>query len=715
MARLSSENYNNPTPTATPDSSGKRRALLNLFRGGNSRPSLETDSEPSSAMETSPTSPDVTKPGLEKVGLSPSDRKPSYKKNKKKNRKNKKSMSPRDSLEKPQESLADIFRNTQPLNASRPLSAQQVNTQGLVMQPLDAHPPNMHPVDTPKVDAPKLDTPGVIYGVNRPDEVTESDIAKSDMATQQIHEFPPPPMTREELWAWKQERAMGKAGDKATGDKTKRDVETHAIEKSGKEELASPPAIIQSTAVDTKTKTKAVANPAAPCFVPKTQPAPAAAKTRLAPPAAWGSNFQDLIRNNDRENYEKAQEDYKRKGGATFQPELQETYIDPRGKRQTTVHNKVSFVETGKTDKGFEGTSGCPSDLTNAGATQVKDFALGESNGMQLPLHDSKEYPPIASSAPASPTSLPKYEAKPRPSELSGPADDDAIKPFVFGEPSSRNAISVGQLSDGIRVASSKMEDAIPEHIYSTSIEDVIAEQDKELAIDSAATKNTAADHESDAAAEHADEEALRRENLCVESTGVVPKNAPEPEKPRLAGVEVPEQLANVVNNVSQNIDNVVPKQVGDLVKNVPKKVSNLVNTASQYIDEEEQWLDTAIKNAHRAVKNMQTTPSATIINIKPTSPDTIGGAWAALTVLVLFPFAFFYPLTFFIVVWRIMVVLCTYVPLGKALGWNEQDYFLDVPQFFVERLWDIACETIAEKVVRKFHEEDEIDEEAEN
>jgi hypothetical protein len=64
---------------------------------------------------------------------------------------------------------------------------------------------------------------------------------------------------------------------------------------------------------------------------------------------------------------------------------------------------------------------------------------------------------------------------------LSEQGDDDAIKPFVFRKPCSRNTIRVGQLSDDIKVSSPK-KDFIAEHISSTSTEDVVAAQDNEPA-----------------------------------------------------------------------------------------------------------------------------------------------------------------------------------------------------------------------------------------
>ena len=59
----------------------------------------------------------------------------------------------------------------------------------------------------------------------------------------------------------------------------------------------------------------------------------------------WG-NFHAQIRANDRENYAKAQERFERMGGEAFRPEIRETYIDPRGTSQTTLHSKVYPVES---------------------------------------------------------------------------------------------------------------------------------------------------------------------------------------------------------------------------------------------------------------------------------------------------------------------------------------------------------------------------------
>ncbi|KAF2682115.1 hypothetical protein K458DRAFT_72325 [Lentithecium fluviatile CBS 122367] len=66
----------------------------------------------------------------------------------------------------------------------------------------------------------------------------------------------------------------------------------------------------------------------------------------IAPPAdkGWG-NFHANIRRDDRENLVKAQETFERMGGASFRPEIRETYVDAQGKTHTTVHGPVGGIE----------------------------------------------------------------------------------------------------------------------------------------------------------------------------------------------------------------------------------------------------------------------------------------------------------------------------------------------------------------------------------
>jgi hypothetical protein len=66
-----------------------------------------------------------------------------------------------------------------------------------------------------------------------------------------------------------------------------------------------------------------------------------------ARPVAKGwDDFQSQIRRDDKAVKEKAQEKFERAGGAACRPEFNETYIDPKGKKLKTVHQKVAPVAT---------------------------------------------------------------------------------------------------------------------------------------------------------------------------------------------------------------------------------------------------------------------------------------------------------------------------------------------------------------------------------
>jgi hypothetical protein len=56
---------------------------------------------------------------------------------------------------------------------------------------------------------------------------------------------------------------------------------------------------------------------------------------------AWG-NFAAVIKQDDQEKIAKAKEDEKRDAGATFRPEILESYKDLSGKSESTVHEKVA-------------------------------------------------------------------------------------------------------------------------------------------------------------------------------------------------------------------------------------------------------------------------------------------------------------------------------------------------------------------------------------
>jgi hypothetical protein len=142
--------------------------------------------------------------------------------------------------------------------------------------------------------------------------------------------------------------------------------------------IGTNPALSASTSQSPAPPNQSVIQPAmyTQTAAPPSQMPGAPRSGSIAPPAArggWG-DFHAQIRRNDKETLAKAQESFERLGGASFRPELHETYIDTRGKPQTTVHSKVAPVE-----------SKAPQHVAAAEAKPKEDTVKGAHEGPSPP------------------------------------------------------------------------------------------------------------------------------------------------------------------------------------------------------------------------------------------------------------------------------------------------------------------------------------------
>jgi hypothetical protein len=172
--------------------------------------------------------------------------------------------------------------------------------------------------------------------------------------------------------------------------------------------------------------------------VPSTQVAAAPNPGPIAPPAAkggWG-NFHAQIRANDRENLAKAQESFERMGGAAFRPEIRETYIDPHGKSQTTLHSKVAPVET-KVPQPIAAPDAKPKDDISKAAHEGSSPPQAIGQGAQLQPgaqgpRSSRFFPRHSENAPQTSSTSSKDEAAPPPETEAHPAfSGDTSHPIV--------------------------------------------------------------------------------------------------------------------------------------------------------------------------------------------------------------------------------------------------------------------------------------------
>ena len=87
---------------------------------------------------------------------------------------------------------------------------------------------------------------------------------------------------------------------------------------------------------------------------PKAPAVPGPVKTIGAPaskPAVLGwNNFHEAIRQDDAAMIIRAHDEFERLGGATFRPEIRETYTDQQGKKHETFHAKTGGVQESDSD-----------------------------------------------------------------------------------------------------------------------------------------------------------------------------------------------------------------------------------------------------------------------------------------------------------------------------------------------------------------------------